>query len=186
MTTGEIIAVIVVGLLILTAVYIYVRRQTSRNLRSRFGPEYGRVVQESGGERAAQAQLAARERRVRKYHLRQLSAADRERYAAEWRKVQAQFVENPADATGHADTLLGQVMTARGYPESGDFSQRLEDLSVDHGQAVQNYRAAHDIVARHGRGEASTEDMRQAMIHYRTLFEELTGQGEAEPMRAAS
>jgi uncharacterized membrane protein len=185
MTTGEIVAIVVIVVLALVAAFIFLRRRTSENLRERFGPEYGRVVQEVGDERAAQSRLAERERRVRKYNLRPLSASDRERFAAEWRRVQARFVENPADATGHADNLLGQVMTARGYPQ-GEFDQRLEDLSVDHGQAVQNYRAAHDIVERHGRGEASTEDMRQAMIHYRTLFEELAGFGEVQPVKAAS
>ena len=168
-----IIAVAVVVVLALVAA-VFMARGRSRGLRSRFGPEYGRAVEESGSRRQAEAQLHAREKRVSKYHLKELPAEEKERFRAEWKRLQAKFVDNPKDATASADELLGQVMTARGYP-GGDFQQRLEDLSVDHASTVQNYRAAHDVVMRHSRGEASTEDLRQAMIHYRSLLEELLG-----------
>jgi hypothetical protein len=116
---------------------------------------------------------------VKTYELRRLGPGEQSRFAAAWRQVQAKFVDDPREAARSADRLLGEVMNARGYPEE-DFQQRLEDLSVDHGDAVQNYRVARDIVAKHRRGDAGTEDMRQAMIHYRTLFEDLMG----EPAKA--
>src|SRR5205085_7002437 len=124
-------------------------------------PEYGRVVDETGGERKAQAQLKARVERVTQYGLRPLSPEDRQRFEGQWREVQTRFVDDPKGAAAQADDLLGRVMTARGYPE-GDFGHRIEDLSVDHAQKVQDYRAAHEAVLAHARGEAGTEDMRQA------------------------
>ncbi|MBV9996461.1 MAG: hypothetical protein JO127_14755 [Caulobacteraceae bacterium] len=153
-------------------------------MRSRFGPEYERAVEERGGSRAAEAQLAEREKRVRHYRLTALGAEERQRFALAWRKLQAQFVDNPKAATTEADALIGRVMSARGYPE-GEFDRRLEDLSVDHAEAVQNYRAAHEVALRHARGEAGTEDMRQAMIGYRTLFDDLVGEAP-ETRRLAS
>ena len=173
---GAIIAVLVIAGLAL----VFVRQRTER-LRSRFGPEYVRAVEDTGGKRQAEAELQARAARVRKYDLQALSAADRARFAADWQRVQAKFVDDPRGAAQEADDLLGQVMTARGYPAAG-IDQRLEDVSVDHGEAVQNYRVARDIVAKHARGDAGTEDMRQAVIHYRTLFEDLLG-APAEPER---
>jgi hypothetical protein len=116
---------------------------------------------------------------VRKYDLRPLSAADQARFTADWRRVQARFVDDPAGAADSADGLLGETMSARGYPMA-DIEQRLEDLSVDHADAVQNYRLARETVVRHARGDAGTEDLRQAMIHYRILFEDLLG----EPAKA--
>jgi hypothetical protein len=131
-------------------------------------------VEDAGGQRQAEADLQTRTARVRKYQLRPLTAADQQRFAEAWRQVQAQFVDDPGAAAKSADDLLGEVMSVRGYPDVG-FDQRLEDLSVDHGDAVQNYRVARDIVQRHARGDAGTEDMRQAMIHYRALFDDLLG-----------
>lgn len=176
-----IIGVIVAILVIAGLVLAWMRYRTER-LRSRFGPEYVRAVGEAGGQRQAEAQLQDRAARVRKYDLKPLSAADRERFADDWRRVQAKFVDDPAAAAHDADSLLGEVMTARGYPMA-DIDQRLEDLSVDHGDAVQNYRLARDIVAKHSRGDAGTEDMRQAMINYRTLFQDLLGEPERAPTK---
>jgi hypothetical protein len=173
-----IIGVIVAILVIIGVVVAFVRYRTER-LRSRFGPEYVRAVEDAGGQRQAESALQARAERVRKYDLRPLSADDQARFSADWRRVQAKFVDDPAGAAKNADDLLGEVMSARGYPQA-DIDQRLEDLSVDHGDAVQNYRLARETVAKHARGDAGTEDLRQAMIHYRTLFEDLLG----EPVKA--
>jgi hypothetical protein len=182
-TTAIIVALIVVAIVI--AAGVYMRRRSSEKLRTRFGPEYSRTVDEAGGKRAAEAQLHKREKRVEGFDIRALTAADRDRYVASWRKVQGRFVDNPKDAVTHADDLLGQVMNARGYPVT-DFDQRSADLSVDHPLVVQNYRAAHDIALRHERGEAGTEDLRQAMIHFKALFDELVGEPETAALKAAS
>ena len=176
--TLEIAAAIAVFVIVMIAAAIFIRSQSRQRLKSRFGPEYSRAVEESGGAREAETQLRARATRVRKYHLKQLDGEDKARFAAAWRGIQARFVDDPRDATAGADDLLGQVMSARGYPD-GDFGQRLEDLSVDHAQTVQNYRAAHDVVLRHSRGEASTEDLRKAMIDYRALVDDLVGEPAA-------
>ena len=173
--TLEIAAVVAVVIIVVIAAALFIRRQRSQRLKSRFGPEYGRAVDESGGAREAEAQLQARTARVKKYRLQPLAAEDKTRFAAAWRGIQAGFVDDPRDATASADELLGQVMSARGYPD-GDFDQRLEDLSVDHAQTVQNYRAAHDVALKHARGEASTEDLRKAMIDYRALVDDLVGE----------
>ena len=165
---------VVIAILVVIGIAVAVMRTRTERLRSRFGPEYVRAVEDTGGQRQAEAALQARAARVRKYDLKPLSAEDRTRFGADWQKIQAQFVDDPPGAARAADGLLGDVMSARGYPMA-DIDQRLEDLSVDHGDAVQNYRLARDIVAKHARGDAGTEDMRQAMIHYRTLIEDLLG-----------
>ena len=181
--TLEIAAVVAVVIIVVVAAALFIRQQSSQRLKSRFGPEYSRAVEESGGAREAEAQLQARAARVKTYQLRPLNAEDKTRFAGTWRGIQARFVDDPRDATASADDLLGKVMSARGYPD-GDFDHRLEDLSVDHAQTVQNYRAAHDVALRHARGEASTEDLRKAMIDYRALLDDLVG--EPATMQAAS
>jgi hypothetical protein len=163
------------------AIYILIRERRSRNLRTRFGPEYSRTLHDTGDKAEAESQLRHRAKRVETFHIRPLSRDDKIRYLASWHEVQAEFVDDPRQAIRRADSLLGDVMAARGYPVS-DFEQRADDLSVDHPQVVQNYRAAHDIALKHQRGEAGTEELRQAMIHYRTLFDELVA--ESEPVRA--
>jgi hypothetical protein len=170
----------VVAVLVIISLALLWRRQKTESLRSRFGPEYVRAVEDAGGQHKAEAALQTRAARVSKYDLRPLTAEDQRRFAESWRLVQAKFVDDPAAAAQAADDLLGEVMSVRGYP-AADLDQRLEDLSVDHGDAVQNYRVARDIVQKHARGDAGTEDLRQAMIHYRTLFEDLLG----EPATAA-
>lgn len=166
------IAVVVVLILVVGAV-LYARSQRSRHLKSRFGPEYDRAVQESGGRGKAEANLHSLEKRVQQYDIKPLTTTERDRYVVAWREVQATFVDNPETAVTRSDQLLGEVMGARGYPV-GDFDQRAADLSVDHPVVVDNYRAAHEIALRQGRGQATTEDLRQAMVHFRTLFDELT------------
>jgi len=152
-------------------------RNRTRRLQSRFGPEYDRSVEQAGDRRQAEADLRERTKRREGYDIRPLSAPARERYTKEWRAVQARFVDDPADAVRQADALVGQTMGEMGYPMA-DFEQRQADVSVDHPVVVQNYRAAHEISLRNGRGAANTEDLRQAMVHYRTLFEELLTAGD--------
>jgi hypothetical protein len=129
-------------------------------------------VDQYGDQRKAEAELAAREKRVRKLEIRPLRPAEHSRFAEAWQKTQARFVDEPSQAVRDADALVKEVMQARGYPV-GDFEQRAADVSVDHPNVVLNYRGAHDIVARNNSGNATTEDLRQALVHYRSLFEEL-------------
>jgi hypothetical protein len=169
-TTLIVIAAIVI---VLIAAAIYMQRR-SKGLRDRFGPEYRRTVEETGGRFKAEAELREREKRVEKLELRPLEPGDRNSFIDRWRTVQARFVDDPGAAIMAADQLLGEIMAKRGYPVA-DFDQRAADLSVDHPEVVDNYRAAHDIALRHERGEADTEDLRQAMIHCKALFEDLVG-----------
>ena len=165
---------VVVVLLIVVAVALYMRKRkrTTVGLRDRFGPEYDRAVKQHGSERKAEAKLADREARVEMLKIRDLDFAERDRYLAQWQAVQSRFVDYPKGAVTEADELVCSLMQTRGYPVA-DFDQRAADISVDHPRVVENYRSAHDIALRLGRGEASTEDMRTAMIHYRSLFDEL-------------
>lgn len=172
---NQTILLIVIAVLVVAAIaaVLYTRSQRSRHLRSKFGPEYDRAVEESGGRGKAESTLHKLEKRVQKFDIRPLSTTERDRFVVTWRDIQATFVDNPDAAIGRADQLLGEVMQARGYPV-GDFEQRAADLSVDHPAVVDNYRTAHEIASRHGRGDATTEDLRQAMVHFRTLFDDLT------------
>jgi hypothetical protein len=183
MSSGSIfliVAAIVVIVAIVVATFIYYRQQAERRhrFRGRFGPEYDRLVAVLGSARAAERELEQRERRAATFHIRALPLEDREQFVTRWRQAQAEFVDNPKGSLAHADELLGEVMNARGYPVQ-DFEQRAADLSVDHPVVVQHYHAAHGIALRHKKGEATTEDLRQAMIHYRALFQELVD--EAAP-----
>ena len=174
MSTGAIIAIIVVILIaaaLLVGLSVVNRR---RRLRDRFGPEYDRAVSEHG-RREAEAELAERERRVRHLDIKPLSPTARAQYASEWTAVQEQFVDAPQSAVTGAQTLVTAVMKDRGYPTEA-FDQTVADLSVEHAATLDHYRAAHDISQRAGSGTASTEELRQAMIHYRALFTELLGQ----------
>ena len=163
------VAVIVVAAL---AVWLLLRRQRSRRLRQRFGPEYERTVGRAGDQRRAEAELQAREKRVAKIEIHSLSEGQRTRFLDRWLTVQKRFVDAPREAVGEADHLVTEVMEARGYPMS-DFEQRAADVSVHHPQVVSNYRAARAIAERSGRGQASTEELRKAVVYYRDLFEEL-------------
>ena len=161
------------------------KRQTGK-LRSKFGgAEYDRAVKDGGGRRRGEAGLDKRTERVESFRLRPLAPADRTRFGASWRTIQARFVDDLAGAVAEADQLLGDVMSTRGYPAS-DFEQRAADFSVDHPLVLEEYRTAHEIALRQAKGQASTEDLRQAMIHYRTLFDELVGEPEATGMKVAS
>jgi hypothetical protein len=180
-----IVIIIVVALVVVAVgVWMYLQKRRTEQVRERFGPEYDRAVTEHGDQRGAQAELEARQKRVEQLDIRSLSPSDRERFAAAWRATQAHFVDDPSAAIGEADRLVTDVMKARGYP-IGDFEQRAADVSVDHPRVVENYRAARDTALRNERGQASTEDLRQAMVHYRALFEDLleSGTPEQTPVR---
>lgn len=157
------------------AITLIVRSQRSKKLKERFGPEYNRAVQKTGSAAKAEAKLEKLANRVDRFKIVPLSMAARADFVAAWHRVQGRFVDDPKDALTDADQLIQKLMNARGYPVS-DFDQRAADISVDHPRIVEHYRAGHDISLRHSRGRASTEDMRQAMIHYRTLFAELVGE----------
>jgi len=165
-----ILAIVIVA--IVFGLIVFVRRRRSESLRKHFGPEYKRTVDRYGNQRKAEAELAAREKRVRKFEIRSLAPEEQSRFAEAWKKTQARFVDEPSQAVGEADGLVKEIMQARGYPV-GDFEHRAADISVDHPNVVTNYRAARDIALRNRSGKATTEDLRQAMVHYRSLFEEL-------------
>jgi FtsZ-interacting cell division protein ZipA len=167
-----IIAAVVIIAILIAAVWWYSRRQRSAKLQEKFGAEYGRTVAEKGDTRKAEDELTDRQKRVSKLEIRPLATDERRRFNDEWRAVQARFVDDPSAAVRDADTLVGRVMEARGYPV-GDFEQRAADVSVDHPMVLEHYRAAHAVALRHAQGQASTEDLRQAMVNYRALFAEL-------------
>ena len=164
------VAVVAVGLLVRRTQH----RQRTQRLRERFGPEYRRILQERRSRRHAEAELAVRERRFAELDIQQLSPASRERYAGAWGDTQRQFVDDPIGAVAQGDSLIGALMQERGYPLE-PFEQRVSDLSVEHGQVVGNYRDAHDIAERSTRNAATTEELRRAMLLYRSLFDDLLG-----------
>lgn len=170
-TTAVIIVVAVVIALAALGWFLY-HRWRSKELRARFGPEYSRVVNQYGNEGKAEDALAARTRRMEKIHIRRLSREDHQRFADQWQTVQRNFVDDPAGAIQRADALVGEVMRAEGYPMA-NFEHRAEDISVDHPEVVQKYRLAHAIKERQAQGKAYTEDLRQAVIYYRDLFDDL-------------
>jgi hypothetical protein len=164
---------VVLAVAVLARVYVQRRRRANTaELRQRFGPEYELAVGEHGSERRAEAQLEARERRVEKLKLRELDPAERERFSGQWQALQFRFVDDPKGSVTGADALVSTLMQTRGYPVA-DFNQRAADISVDHPRVVANYRSAHEIAVRLGKGEANTQDLRTAMIHDRSFFQEL-------------
>ena len=166
------VVAIVAALAIIAAAWMFMQKKRTEQLRSRFGPEYERVVETDGDRRRAEAVLVERQKRIEKLDIRPLSAEDRRRFEQAWLREQTRFVDDPRGAVAEADRLIGEAMRARGYPV-GDFEQRAADISVDHPMVVENYRIAHDIALRDRRNEAGTEDLRKAMVHYRSLFEDL-------------
>ena len=166
--------ILVVAALLLGAaiVWMVTRNRRSRHLRDRFGPEYEQTVQRTRSRSRAEKELADREARVRQFDIRPLVPADRDRFARTWHDIQARFVEDPLIAVAEADRHVDEVMRTRGYPV-GDFEQRAADISVDHPLVVEHYRAARAIAVQARQGQATTEELRQAMVHYRMLFEDL-------------
>jgi hypothetical protein len=152
--------------------YTKARKDRTAKLKARFGPEYDRTLKGEGDRRAAEKELREREERRSTLDIRPLDPAARERYSQSWTETQARFVDDPTRAIKEADALVTLVMRDRGYPVE-DFEQRAADVSVDHPHVVRNYRAANKIATANERGDSSTEDLRQAMVHYRELFEEL-------------
>jgi hypothetical protein len=162
------VAVIAVALI----AWVYLSRQHTARLRKHYGPEYDRLIDEKGHRSRAEAELDQRSKRVERLSIRPLAPDRRDRYSARWKEQQARFVDEPKAAIEDADHLVEEVMTERGYPV-GEFEQRVADISVDHPRVVQNYRAAHDIAMRERTGQATTEDLRRAMLFYRDLFMDL-------------
>jgi cytoskeletal protein RodZ len=166
------IAVVVVAITV--AVWYAMQASRRRQLQERFGPEYDRTLERTSDRSKAEAELRERRERVDALDLRPLSQPDHDRFAAEWTKVQAEFVDTPTEAVADADRLIQQVMERRGYPVA-DFDRRSADLSVEHPRVVENYRSAHSIAVKETReaGNGDTEALRKAMVHYRSLFDEL-------------
>lgn len=169
----EIMVMAVVAILAIAGiVWSYMRDRKTAVLRKKFGSEYNRAVLVHGSERKAEAKLEDREKRIEKLSFRDLTPAEHERFAQRWEEVQARFVDSPKGAVMEADDLVTSLMKTRGYPVA-DFDQRAADISVDHPLVVENYRSAHETTTRAGQLEASTDELRTAMIHYRALYEEL-------------
>ena len=166
------IALVVIGAIVGAFLVFGWRRRRSQELRQRFGMEYERLVREKGGPRRAEAELTAREARVKQFELQMLSESETNRFVDAWMATQARFVDDPKGAVAEANRLVKEVMLARGYPVA-DFERRAADVSVDYPHLVANYRAAHDIAIKGQRGIATTEELRAAVVHYRALFEEL-------------
>ncbi len=162
-----------VGAVVVIALALFgADRQRSRHLEEKFGSEYGRTVRERGDRRAAESELREREQERERLEIRPLSDRQRERYGREWEETQSAFVDNPSRAVADADRLVAEVMRERGYPVD-DFEQQAAVVSVDHADVVANYREGHAIYRSCDRGEATTEDLRQALRHYRALFDDL-------------
>jgi hypothetical protein len=172
LTVWIVIAVLILAVAGAAIWMAYTTRRRSAALRDRFGPEYDHVLQERGESWTAERELQRRAERVEQLHIRALSPERSRRYGDDWREVQTEFVDDPEAAIARADRLVVEVMEARGYP-MGDFEQRAADISVDHPGVVEHYRAANLISKRAAEGAASTEELRQALVHYRALFEEL-------------
>ncbi len=172
MIAVAIIAVILVAI----GVWYFIRRRRSEKLRQRFGPEYHQTVRTLKNRYVAESELQAREKRVSQFHIVPLPPAECTKYQHSWMAIQSQFVDQPETAVADANRLVREVMERRGYPMVG-FEQSAADLSVDHSAVVENYRAAHRIAERSQRGAADTEELRQALVYYRALFQDLLGNG---------
>ena len=174
MDTMTIVAVVIAVVALAVAAWALMQVRNTRHLRSRFGPEYDYTVERAGDRRSAEAELANREARVKKLHIRRLTQQERDRFSQSWRDQQARFVDDPRGAVTAADGLVTEALSTCGYP-TADFNTQLGDASVEHPHVVGKYREAHAIAERNREGKAGTEDLRQAMICYRALFEDLLG-----------
>jgi hypothetical protein len=181
MNTGLLIFLIIVAAVLVVAAILVARQRRTQRLQDRFGPEYERVVTREGDRRTAESQLTEREKRRRELDIVELDPAARRRHLEAWTATQGKFVDDPAGATREADTLVATVMRERGYPVD-DFDRRADDISVDHPKVAEDYRAAHAVSQANERGLATTDDLRQAFVHYRSLFVELLEpDGDAHP-----
>jgi hypothetical protein len=181
-STALIVAIVILVVAVAAVAWWFGQRRRTERLKEKFGPEYERTVKKADDPRAAEADLEAREERVESLDIRPLAPGDSARFGERWMVVQALFVDDPARAVDQADTLIGEVMRARGYP-IGDFEQRAADVSVEHPQVVDHYRVAHRIASRTDR-DSDTEALRQAFVHYRALFAELLDDGRSRSVRA--
>jgi len=172
-------AVVLVALLVLAAWFFIRKRNQSARLQERFGPEYDRTGGELGGRGKAESELKAREKRIENLTIAPLAPADATRFSEAWKALQGRFVDNPKGVVVQADQLVRELMLKRGYP-MGDFERRAADISVDHPTVVEHYRAAQAIAVRDERGEADTEELRKAVVHYRVLFDEMLEVREAK------
>ena len=178
------ILIIAVVLAIAIGIWLTMRRRHTDDLRNKFGDEYDRTVEERGDRSAAERALEERQKRVDQLEIRRLTADEHARFADEWRDVKSVFVDSPTEAVLHADRMLATMMKTVGYPMA-DFDRRFEDLTVNHGDVARHYRAGHDIAERHNSGDASTEDMRQAMKHYEALYDHLAADADGNGTRDA-
>ena len=174
-STALLIAIVILVVVVVAVAAFAMRQNQRRQLRDRFGPEYDRTVAESGNQAAAERALEDRVKRRQELDIQELDPQARAGYSESWRVIQARFVDDPRGAVREADTLVTRVMGDRGYPTDG-FERQAEYVSVDHSGVVDNYRSAHQISGADAAGRASTDDLRQAMVHYRALFNELLGQ----------
>jgi hypothetical protein len=173
-TNTLILAIVLIALAVAAVAWLVVQKQKSTKLRRRFGPEYDRAIKEYGGRTKAEAELSKREQRVAGLNIIPITAAEAARFSNAWSSLQSRFVDDPKGVVPEADLLVRELMIKRGYP-MGDFELRAADISVDHPSVVKNYRAAQIIALRNARREADTEELRTAVVHYRTLFDELLG-----------
>ena len=182
--TIAIIALFAIAIIVAVAasIWLYTSKRRTKELRSKFGPEYRRMAVAEGDANKAEQLLMERAKRVKKLDLKPLTDRQRNDFADEWEHTQAQFVDDPTAAVARADVLVQEVMNVRGYPVA-DFDQRVADISVDHPAVVQNYRLAHEIATRHDQGDVSMEKLREAMLHYRSLFADLLHDGGLQPVR---
>ena len=174
MSPTVVIILIIVVLVIIAAIVYGVQVSRRKKLQSTFGPEYDRVVADTGSRSDGEKELREREKRHAELELKPLSAESKAKYSTAWEEVQVDFVDDPAQAVSTADELVTRLIAERGYP-TGDYDDQLADLSVEHAQTLGHYRDAHAISERSQNGEASTEDLRQALVHYRALFADLLG-----------
>src|ERR1022692_3269324 len=182
--TWIILVCVVVLALIAFAAWFFYKKKQSHRLQQRFGPEYGRTVDELGTQTKAESELKAREKRVERLNIVPLAPSEAARFSQAWKVLQGRFVDNPKGVVVQADKLVRELMQKRGYP-MGDFERRAADISVDHPAVVDHYRAAQAIAVRNERGEADTEELRKAVVHYRALFNELleVREGKEEVMQ---
>jgi hypothetical protein len=183
MDTGLLALIVVVAVVVVVLLVVLARVRRTARLRRQFGPEYDRAVAKAGGRGPAESELEDRRLRREQLEIAPLRPASRDRYLRQWHLVQARFVDSPGDATRDADRLISEVMRERGYPVE-DFEQRAADISVDHPQVVDDYRAAHAVAEASKRSQATTEDLRQALVHYRSLFEDLLEVSNGDEQRS--
>jgi hypothetical protein len=175
MSTAAIIVIVFTVTAAAMALLWFLQKRRSERLHTKFGPEYERALAQYGDRRKAESELESRQKRIEKFEIRVLTRDERERFAESWKSVQSRFVDEPQQAVTWAHKLLNEVMKTRGYPVSAEFEENAANLSVEHPRVVENYRLACDIARRQESGQATTEDLRQAIVSYRMLFEDLLG-----------